>query len=101
MLQLSIIIISKNEDEFIDALTSIYKELPQPLQLQKSGFAKSVLDPNTIVTTLRLSDDDNTIVGFAKGGPLENYHLYAGINDENFGKQNTVFLEPIAMNLGY
>jgi len=91
----------RDSDEFIDALTSIYKELPQPLQLQKSVFAKSVLDPNTIVTTLRLCDDDNTIVGYAKGGPLENYQLYAGIDDENFGKQNTVFLEPIAMRLGY
>jgi len=88
-------------DEYINALTSIYKELPQPLQLQKFGFAKSVLDSNTIVTTLRLNDDDNTIIGYAKGGPLENYQLYAGIEDENYGKQNTVFLEPIAMKLGY
>ena len=91
----------RSSDEFINALTSIYNELPQPLQLQKFGFAKSVLDPNTIITTLRLSDDNNTIVGYAKGGPLENYQLYAGIKDENFGKKNTVFLEPIAMKLGY
>ncbi|MDH3278585.1 MAG: HD domain-containing protein [Nitrosopumilus sp.] len=91
----------RSSDEFINAITSIYNELPQPLQLQKLVFAKSVLDPNTIITTLRLSDDDNTIVGYAKGGPLENYQLYAGIKDENFGKKNTVFLEPIAMKLGY
>jgi len=90
----------RSSDEFINTLTSIYNELPQPLQLQKFGFAKSILDPNTIVTTLRLNDD-NTIVGYAKGGPLENYQLYAGIKDENYGKQNTVFLEPIAMKLGY
>ena len=90
----------RSSDEFINALTSIYNELPQPLQLQKSGFAKSLLDSNTIVTTLRLNDDD-TIVGYAKGGPLENYQLYAGVEDKNYGKQNTVFLEPIAMKLGY
>jgi len=91
----------RSSDEFINALTSIYNELPQPLQLQKFSFAKSILDPNTIVTTLRLSDDNDTIIGYAKGGPLENYQLYAGIEDENYGKQNTVFLEPIAMKLGY
>lgn len=91
----------RSSDEFINSLTSIYQELPQPLQLQKYGFAKSILDPNTIVTTLRLGDDNDTIVGYAKGGPLENYQLYAGIEDENYGKENTVFLEPIAMKLGY
>jgi len=91
----------RSSDEFINSLTSIYYELPQPLQLQKFGFAKSILDPDTIVTTLRLSDDYNTIIGYAKGGPLENYQLYAGTKDENFGKKNTIFLEPIAMKLGY
>jgi hypothetical protein len=91
----------RSSDEFINTLTSIYNELPQPLQLQKFGFAKSVLDPDTILTTLRLSDGNDTIVGFAKGGPLENYQLYAEIEDENYGKQNTIFLEPIAMKMGY
>lgn len=91
----------RNSKEFINSLTSIYNELPQPLQLQKFGFAKSILDPDTIITTLRLSDDNDTIIGYAKGGPLENYQLYAGIEDENYGKRNTVFLEPIAMKMGY
>jgi hypothetical protein len=91
----------RSSDEFINAVTSIYNELPQPLQLQKFGFAKSILDTNTILTTLRLSDDNDTIIGYAKGGPLENYQLYAEIEDENYGKQNTIFLEPIAMKLGY
>jgi hypothetical protein len=91
----------RNSKEFINSLTSIYNELPQPLQLQKFGFAKSILDPDTIITTLRLSDDNDTIIGYAKGGPLENYQLYAGIEDKNYGKQNTVFLEPIAMKMGY
>ncbi|MDH3610565.1 MAG: HD domain-containing protein [Nitrosopumilus sp.] len=91
----------RKTDDYINSLTLIYKELPQPLQLQKFGFAKSILDPSTIVTTLRLSDNDNTIVGYAKGGPLENYELYAGVEDENFGEKNTIFLEPIAMKMGY
>ena len=87
--------------DYINALTAIYNELPQPLQLQKFGFAKSITDPKTILTTLRISDEKNTIVGFAKGGPIENYELYAGVEDENYGKKNTVFLEPIAMKMGY
>jgi len=89
----------RSSDKFINALTSIYNELPRPLQLQKYGLAKSILDPNTILVTFRLND--GTIVGYAKGGPLENYQLYAGVKDENYGKQNTVFLEPIAMKNGY
>jgi len=91
----------RSSDEFINSLTSIYHELPQPLQLQKFGFAKSILDPDTIVTTLRLNDGKDTIIGYAKGGPLENYQLYADTEDKNYGKKNTVFLEPIAMKLGY
>jgi hypothetical protein len=91
----------RSSDAFIKALTSIYNELPRPLQLQKFGFAKSILDPNTILTTLRVNDGNDTIVGYAKGGPLENYQLYAGIEDENYGKKNTIFLEPIAMRMGY
>ena len=91
----------RSSDKYVESLTLIYKELPQPLQLQKFGFAQSILDPSTILTTLRLNDEDSTIVGYAKGGPLENYHLYSEIKDENFGKHNTVFLEPIAMRMGY
>lgn len=91
----------RSSDEYLESLSSIYKELPQPLQFQKSGFAKSILDPKSIVATLRLTDNDETIVGYAKGGPLEQYRLYSGIEDENFGKKNTIFLEPIAMKMGY
>jgi hypothetical protein len=91
----------RNSSEYIASLTSIYNELPQPLQFQKFAFAKSVIDPKTILTTLRLSDGNDTIIGYAKGGPLENYKLYSEIKDENFGKHNTIFLEPIALKMGY
>ena len=91
----------RNSSEYIASLTSIYNELPQPLQFQKLGFAKSIIDSKTILTTLRLSDGDDTIIGYAKGGPLENYQLYSEVEDENFGKHNTVFLEPIALKMGY
>ena len=91
----------RDSEDFIKSLTAIYNELPQPLQLQRSNFTKSILNPNTILTTLRLNDGHDTIIGYAKGGPLEDYQLYAGIKDENYGKKNTVFLEPIAMRTGY
>ena len=91
----------RTSDEYLDSLTLIYKELPQPLQFQKFGFAKSILDSETIVATLRLTDGNDTIVGYAKGGPLENYQLYSGVEDKNFGQKNTIFLEPIAMKMGY
>jgi hypothetical protein len=91
----------RNSNEFIYSLTSIYNELPQPLQFQKFGLVQSIIDPNTIVVTLRLNDGKDTIVGYAKGGPLENYKLYSEVKDENFGRHNTIFLEPIAMKMGY
>ena len=53
------------------------------------------------MTTLRLNTLDGPIVGFAKGGPLENYNLRVEINDLNHGKRNTIFLEPIALSMGY
>lgn len=91
----------RNSNEFIYALTSIYNELPRPLQFQKFSLAQSIIDPNTIIVTLRLNDAEDTIVGYAKGGPLENYKLYSEVKDENFGKHNTIFLEPIALKMGY
>jgi len=40
-------------------------------------------------------------VGFSKGGPLEKYQLREEIRDENFGLKNTIFLEPLALKMGY
>jgi hypothetical protein len=91
----------RNSIEFIKELISIYNELPIPLQLQRVGFTESIKDPDNILITLRVNDDKGTIAGFAKGGHLENYHLRPEVKDENFGKRNTVFLEPIAMKMGY
>ena len=54
-----------------------------------------------IFVTIRISDSNGEIVGFAKGGPLENNSLKKEISDENYGKSNTVFLEPISIRMGY
>ncbi len=40
-------------------------------------------------------------MGYAKGGPLETYQLRPEIRDENYGLNNTVFLEPFPLKMGY
>ncbi|MGQ0606784.1 MAG: HD domain-containing protein, partial [Candidatus Nitrosotenuis sp.] len=92
---------SRQEEEFQSALFEIFNELPTPLQINRENFVKTVQDPKTILNTLRVGSSDGPIIGFAKGGPLENYSLRPEIVDANFGKHNTVFLEPIALKMGY
>jgi hypothetical protein len=91
----------REDDGFQKALLDIYNELPTPLQIGREHFTKTLLDPKTILNTLRVGSSDGPIIGFAKGGPLENYNLRPEIIDKNFGKHNTVFLEPIALKMGY
>jgi hypothetical protein len=91
----------RRDNNFISKIFSIYDELPKPLQLTRIGFTDSIKNDETIFVTLRLNNDMGDIVGFAKGGPLENYNLRKEISDENFGQKNTIFLEPIALKMGY
>ena len=91
----------RNDSEFVRTLLEIYNELPTPLQIDKDRFGETIKDTKTILNTLRLGDSDGPIIGFAKGGPLENYQLRQEIIDPNYGKGNTVFLEPIALKMGY
>ena len=69
--------------------------------LKKKILKKSVKDPKIIINTLRLNDKNGEIVGFSKGGHLENYKLREEIRDENYGLENTIFLEPLALKMGY
>jgi len=89
------------DQEFAQTLFDIFLELPKPLQFGKENFKKSIEDPETIINTLRLNNPNGEIVGFAKGGPLEKYQLREEIRDENFGLKNTIFLEPLALKMGY
>ena len=95
-----------------DAILGIYQELRVPLQLDKAQFVRSLHDRNTILITLKIMEGSsfitsntsssssggyytkisaknedipvsNKIVGYVKGGPLENYTLRRGTNDEN------------------
>ena len=91
----------RKDSEFIYTLAKIYEEMPVPLQFSKGWFDVSIKNPDTILNTLRISDCKGEIIGFAKGGPLETYKLRPEIKDENFNRNNTVFLEPISLKSGY
>ncbi len=92
---------TREDPNFIKTLFEIFLELPVPLQFEKECFEKSVKDPQIIINTLRLNDKNGEIVGFVKGGPLEKYKLREEIRDENYGLGNTIFLEPVALKMGY
>jgi hypothetical protein len=91
----------QKDPNFAETLFDIFLELPKPLQFGKENFKESINDPETIVNTLRLNDRNGEIVGFSKGGPLEKYQLREEVRDENYGLTNTVFLEPLALKMGY
>ena len=95
--------IEKNviSEDVSDVLLSIYRELPKPLQFSRDDFINSLDDSDTILNTLRVGDKNGAIVGFAKGGPLEKYNFELDFEDKNRGKNNTVFLEPVAIKNGY
>ena len=92
---------TREDPNFIKTLFEIFLELPAPLQFEKECFEKSVKDSQVIINTLRLNDKNGEIVGFVKGGPLEKYKLREEIRDENYGLGNTIFLEPVALKMGY
>jgi len=92
---------TRHEPEFFRKLYAIFEQLPRPLQFKKDSFEESIQDPNTILNTLRLENVQGEIIGYAKGGPLETYQLRPEIKDENYGLNNTMFLEPISLKMGY
>jgi hypothetical protein len=103
----------------IESIRNIHQllSIPLPLKQDAKEFLESLYDRNTILITLRANrqyDDDvftagglsgeghdGDIVGFVKGGPLENYKLRRGTNDENSGKRNTAYMEWICIKPGY
>ena len=92
---------TRSDESFIKTLYDIYLELPKPLQFDKENFDQSIKNPEIILNTLRKGDCTGEIIGFAKGGPLESYTFRPEIRDENYGLNNTAFLEPVALKMGY
>jgi hypothetical protein len=84
-----------------EILFRLYQTLPPPIRVEESEFRRSLTRNDTLLVTLRISDSHGAVVGYAKGGPLEQYKLRRGTYDENVGKQNTIYLEPMNIELGY
>lgn len=90
--------------EFVKrSVLDLYNSLPIPLRMAEPKFRSSLSSIDTILLTLRLDNGSGNIVGYAKGGPLEKYEheLRRGTFDENNGRDNTLYLEPIAIKAGY
>jgi hypothetical protein len=89
-----------------ESVLNIHRELHIPVGIKgEKRFRKSLNRSDTILITLRVVKDDNDkfgeIVGYVKGGPLENYNLRRGTHDENWGKKNTAYMEWISIKPGY
>jgi hypothetical protein len=89
----------------IEPVMGIFKELHVPVDINnKVRFRKSFKWNDIILVTLRVKDADKPyeeIVGYAKGGALENYQLRHGTHDKNFGKRNTAYMEWIGIKTGF
>jgi hypothetical protein len=89
-----------------ESVLSIYRELHVPIGINsEKKFRKSLNRGDTILITLRVKDNDDDIsgeiVGYVKGGPLENYELRHGTHDKNLGKENTAYMEWISIRPGF
>jgi hypothetical protein len=92
------------EPTLIESILNIHREIHVPIGMKdEKRFRKSLTSSDTILITLRVKDDDDSkeIVGYVKGGPLENYKLRRGTHDENWGKKNTAYMEWISIKPGY
>lgn len=83
------------------SVLDLYRELAVPIRINEEKFRKSLSKNETILITLRVNDEYGRIVGYAKGGPLEDYKLRRGTHDKNMGKRNTAYLESISIKPGY
>ena len=116
--------------EIINCVLNIHNKLPIPLKYGEHHFLSSLSNPDTILITLRkkeqrlyqknnqqdkekeakrviditkedISYKNDVIVGYVKGGPLEKYNLRRGTFDENYGNNNTIYMEWICIKPGY
>ena len=90
----------------LESVLKIFRELHVPIDINNEArFRKSLNWSRTILVTLRVKHadkpDEEETVGYAKGGPLENYQLRHGTHDGNFGKGNTAYMEWIGIETGF
>ena len=92
---------NKDSQYLVESIVDIHRQLPAPIGVDEKKFVSTLSDSNTILITLRINDTSGDIVGYVKGGPLENYHLRRGTHDENLGKNNTAYMEYMSIRPGY
>ena len=83
----------------IEHVNRLYNFLPLHLRLRASNPKR--INKDSLLITLRSTNSNDPIVGYAKGGPLENYKLRQNTVDENVGRYNTIYLEPLIVMPGY
>lgn len=84
-----------------NTLCEIHKKGSSLTKINNDDFWRSLYDDKNILITLRLNEISGKIIGFAKGGPLENYELRDGTIDLNYGLHNTIYLEGLYVSEGY
>jgi hypothetical protein len=89
-----------------ESVLNIYRKLHGPIGIKsEKRFKKSLGRSDTLLISLRVKNNDQDssgeIVGYVKGGRLENYELRHGTHDENWGRKNTAYMEWISINPGY
>ena len=89
-----------------ESVLNIYRKLHVPIGIKsEKRFRKSLGRSDTILISLRVKNNDEDssgeIVGYVKGGRLENYQLRHGTHDENWGKNNTAYMEWISIKPGF
>lgn len=89
------------DSHVLESIQSIYEESHAPMRTTPKKFRKSLTDADTILVTLRIDTKNGEVVGYAKGGYLENYKLRHGTHDENFGQRNTAYIESICVKPDY
>ena len=92
---------NKDSQYLVESIVDIHRQLPAPIRVDEKKFVSTLSDSNTVLITLRINDTSGDIVGYVKGGPLENYQLRRGTHDENLGKNNTAYMEYMSIRPGY
>lgn len=91
----------KLERDTLQALMEIRKSVPTLIQIDEDHFTNTLLNDLALLVTLRIDSSSGRIIGYAKGGPLEQYQLRPGTIDTNFGSMNTAYLEGVSVTEGF
>lgn len=104
LIKLNVSVEHEYSDNCINCLLRLHKLLPLPLRMKDNEFIDKLKYNDTLLITLRVNGPNNNnseIVGYCRGGALEHYRLRRGTHDENRGKKNTIYLEPISIDYPY